>query len=127
LGGFYQITGGVYTSKKNIYRTVAFSISSLPLLLPHLAFAASTTAGVSSIESFIRSVITVIASLAGLVATGFFVVGGFTYITSSGNPRNLEKAKRTLFYSALGLAITVAAFVISDIVTTLATNAFGNS
>jgi hypothetical protein len=127
LGGFYQITGGVYMSKKNIHRTVTFSISSLPLLLPHLAFAASTAAGVSSIESFIRSVITVIASLAGLVATGFFVVGGFTYITSSGNPRNLEKAKRTLFYSALGLAITVAAFVISDIVTTLATNAFGNS
>jgi uncharacterized membrane protein len=83
------------------------------------------TAGVSNVESFIKSIITVLASIAGLVATGFFVVGGFSYITSSGNPEHLDRAKKTILYSAIGLAITIAAFVISNIVTTLATNAFG--
>jgi len=92
-------------------------------LLPQTAFAA--TGDVSSVESFIQSLIQVIAGLAGLVATGFFVVGGFTYITSSGNPEHLDKAKRTIWYSGVGLAITIAAFVLSSIVTTLATNAFG--
>ena len=96
----------------------------MPQVLTHPAFAA--TAGVGQVESFIRSVITVLAGLAGLVATGFFVVGGFTYITSSGNPEQLDKAKRTLTWSATGLAIVIAAFVISNIVTTLATNAFGS-
>lgn len=48
----------------------------LPLVLPGTALAA--TAGVSNVENFIRSIITVFAGLAGLVATGFLVAGGFT-------------------------------------------------
>lgn len=96
----------------------------LPGVLTQSAFAES--GDVSSVEGFIKSVIKVIASLAGLVATGFFVVGGFGYITSSGNPEHLDRSKKTILYSAIGLAITIAAFVISNIVTTLATNAFGS-
>jgi len=96
-----------------------------PIILSSPAFAA-TTGDVSQVEDFIRNVIKVIAGLAGLIATGFFVVGGFTYITSSGNPEQLDKAKRTLTWSAIGLAIVIAAFVISNIVTSLATSAFGS-
>ena len=62
----------------------------LPLVLAEPAAAAP--AGVTNVENFIRSVITVFAGLAGLVATGFFVAGGFTYITSSGNPEQLGMA-----------------------------------
>jgi hypothetical protein len=98
--------------------------SGLPAILTQPAFAA--TGDITSVDTFIKSVITVLAGLAGLVATGFFVVGGFSYITSSGNPEHLDRAKRTITFSALGLAITIAAFVISNIVTTLATNAFGS-
>src|SRR5665213_1018811 len=101
-------------------------VVTLPLLLTSPAFAATANGGVSNVESFIKSVITVLAGLAGLVATGFFVMGGFSYITSSGNPEHLDKAKRTILYSGLGLAITIAAFVLSNIVTTLASNAFGS-
>lgn len=99
-------------------------ISGAPFVLSHPAFAAD--ANITQVENFIRSIIQVVASLAGLIATGFFVAGGFGYITSSGNPERLEKSKHTLIYAAIGLAIVIAAFVISNIVTTLATNAFGN-
>ena len=95
----------------------------LPLVLPGTALAA--TAGVSNVENFIRSIITVFAGLAGLVATGFLVAGGFTYITSSGNPEHLDRGKRTITYALIGLAITIGAFVLSNIVTTLASSAFG--
>lgn len=88
--------------------------------------ASAATADVSQVEDFIRNVIKIIAGLAGLVATGFFVIGGFGYITSSGNPENLDKAKRTLLWSGIGLAIVIAAFVISNIIVTIATNSFGN-
>ena len=91
------------------------------LALPALA----TEANVAQVQTFIRSIIQVIAGLAGLVATGFFVVGGFTYITSSGNIEHLDRAKKTITWSAIGLAITIAAFVISNVVTDLATSAFG--
>ena len=103
--------------------TVLVVALGLPLVLPGTALAA--TAGVSNVENFIRSIITVFAGLAGLVATGFLVAGGFTYITSSGNPEHLDRAKRTITYALIGLAITIGAFVISNIVTTLASSAFG--
>ncbi len=97
----------------------------IPFILSHPTYAASIS-GMPQVQSFIESVIKVLAGLAGLVATGFFVWGGFNYIISSGNPEHLSKAKRTIFFSAIGLSITIAAFVISSIVTSLATNAFGS-
>jgi hypothetical protein len=107
---------------KHIKTYIAIS-AGLPLSLVSPVYAA--TAGISQVQTFLQNTITAVAGLAGLVATGFFVVGGLRYITSSGNPQNLEKAKRTIFFSAAGLAITIAAFVLSNIVSGLATNAFG--
>ncbi len=86
---------------------------------------AQTTGGVSQIQSFIQSVIQVMITLAGLIAVGFFVYGGFGYITSSGNPESLDRSKKTILYSAIGLAIVLGAFVLSSVVTQLATTAFG--
>ncbi len=100
-----------------------FTVALYPLIWNHNIIAAA--ANVGQIDSFIRSVITALTGIAGLVATGFFVLGGFKYITSSGNPHNLEHAKRTIVFSALGLAITIAAFVLSNIVTSMASSAFG--
>lgn len=96
------------------------------LSVPTVAFA-QATGGVSQIQTFIQSVIQVLITLAGLVSVGFFVWGGFGYITSSGNPEALDKAKKTILYSAIGLAIVLGAFVLSNVVTQLATTAFGGS
>jgi Type IV secretion system pilin len=96
----------------------------IPLFMSHPAFA--DPAGVTQVESFMQSVIQALAGLAGLVATAFIMIGGFGYITSSGNPARLEKAKRTLLHSGVGLVIVIGAFVISSIITSLATKAFGS-
>lgn len=110
-------------TRKNL-RVIAVLVAiGAPFIYAHPVLAA--TGDVSNVENFIRSIIQVLAGLAGLVATGFFVVGGFHYITSSGNPEHLDKAKKTLLWSSIGLAITIGAFVLSNIITTLATNAFG--
>ncbi len=96
------------------------------LMVPSVAFA-QTAGGVSQIQTFIQSVIQVLITLAGLVSVGFFVWGGFGYITSSGNPESLDRSKKTILYSAIGLAIVLGAFVLSNVVTQLATTAFGGS
>jgi hypothetical protein len=108
-------------NSKKLQAVTALIVIGTPWLIGGSALAASGSVG--QIESFIQSVI---QAIAGLVATGFFVLGGFRYITSSGNPEHLERAKRTIMFSATGLAITIAAFVLSNIVTGLATSAFGN-
>ena len=109
--------------KLNVVGKILFLAIGLTVLIAHPVLAAD--GNVAQVENFIKSIIKVVAGLAGLIATGFFVFGGFVYITSSGNPERLEKAKHTLLYSGIGLAIVIAAFVISNIVTELATSAFG--
>ena len=98
----------------------------LVLSPPALAQAAGGQ-GVEQINTFITNIIKIIASLAGLIATGFFIVGGLSYITSSGNPAALQRAKRTIVFAALGLIITIAAFALTGVISTIATQAFGNS
>jgi TRAP-type C4-dicarboxylate transport system permease small subunit len=85
----------------------------------------AATADVTSIQTFIKSVIQILVTLAGLVAAGFFVWGGVGYITSSGNPESLDRAKKTILYSAIGLAVVLGAFVLTNVISDLATTAFG--
>ena len=78
--------------------------------------ATTPTADISGVSNFMRAIINALAGLAGLVATGFFVIGGLSYITSSGNPMALERAKRTILFAAFGLLITIAAFSLAGII-----------
>jgi len=109
---------------KKVITLSAVLLTSLLASTPAFAQTA-TTGGVSQIQTFIQSVIQVMITLAGLIAVGFFIWGGFGYITSSGNPEKLDQSKKTVIYSAFGLAIVLGAFVLSSIVTQLATAAFG--
>ena len=80
---------------------------------------------VTKVENFASNVIQVLVTIAGLLAAGFFVVGGISYITSSGNPEHLDRAKKTIIYSGVGLAVAIGAFVLSNIVSQLANVSFG--
>lgn len=100
------------------------------ILLVALLFIASPvyaqSADVTKVQTFIESVIQVLITLSGFVAAGFIVWGGVGYITSSGNPEALEKSKKTILYSAIGLTLVLGAYVVSNIVSQLATSAFGS-
>jgi len=85
----------------------------------------AAAADVTKIETFIKSIIQILVTIAGLVAAGCFVYGGIGYITSSGNPELLDRSKKTILYSAIGLAVVLGAFVLTNIVSDLATGAFG--
>lgn len=100
------------------------SLALTALIVATPAFA--QTADVSKVQNFIQNVIQIFVTLAGAVAAGFFVWGGFRYITSSGNPEALDGAKKTIMYSAVGLAVVLGAFVISNIVSQVAGSAFGS-
>jgi len=106
--------------KKSIIATsllITFFVAASPVL--------AQSGDVGKIQTFIQNVIQVLVTLSGLVAAGFFVWGGVGYITSSGNPESLEKSKKTILYSAIGLTIVLGAFVLSNVVSDLATTAFG--
>lgn len=106
-------------------KTIIFQILLLTFFLTASPVFAQS-ADVDKVTTFIQSVIQVLVTLSGFVAAGFIVWGGVGYITSSGNPENLEKSKKTILYSAIGLTLVLGAFVISNIVSQLATSAFGS-
>ena len=103
---------------------IAFSsLAITALIFASPVYAAS--ADVTKIETFIKSIIQVLVTIAGLISAGFFVWGGVGYITSSGNPETLDRSKKTILYSAIGLAVVLGAFILTNIVSDLATGAFG--
>ncbi len=92
-------------------------------LIPSPAFAQA--ADIAKIQNFLTNIIQIMVTLAAVLAGVFFVFGGIRYITSTGSPDALDQAKKTLLYSAVGLAVSVGALVISNIVQQVAQNAFG--
>ncbi|MCY4088771.1 MAG: TrbC/VirB2 family protein [Candidatus Saccharibacteria bacterium] len=103
---------------------VGITLSSWFLSSPEVL--AQTSQGVEQVNNFIENLIKIVAGIAGLIATGFFVLGGLSFITSSGNPVALEKAKKTLVFASLGLVIVIGAFALSGIINDLAVETFGS-
>ncbi len=61
---------------------------------------------------FLGNIINAAAILAGVATVFFIVIAGIRYITSGGDPSNVAKARGTLTYAIIGLAVIVMAFVI---------------
>lgn len=57
----------------------------------------------------------VIAAL-GIVAVVVIIIGGVSYMTSSGDAGKVKKAKDTILYGVIGLVICVLAFAIVNFV-----------
>ena len=112
-----------HTMLAGFLSVILFITLGMLVSLPEQALAQGTEE-VAKVENFISNIINAIAGLAGLIATGFFVLGGFKYMTSSGNPDKLERSKRTLVYSGFGLAITIGAVMLTNLVSSVSTNAF---
>jgi hypothetical protein len=67
-------------------------------------------------EVLVTNLIQWVIGTAGIVAAIFVVVGGVTYITASGDPTKVQKAKTTIIYALIGLAIVGLAEVITAFV-----------
>lgn len=82
-----------------------------------LSFMADASSAASVMHSYVTPVIRTLCALASLVSIFFLVYGGINYITSSGNPENLQHAKRIIRNSLIGLLIVLAAGVLTAILT----------
>jgi hypothetical protein len=55
------------------------------------------------------AVVEILLRIAGLVAVGFTIYGGFRYMTSQGEPENLKRAQGTIINALVGLVIAMLA------------------
>ena len=67
-------------------------------------------------DSIFTNAIQWVIGISGLVSVIFIVIGGFGYMTSGGDPNKLQKAKSTIMYALIGLAIVGLAEIIVSFV-----------
>ncbi|GAA4132289.1 pilin [Actinomadura keratinilytica] len=79
------------------------------LAVPGIAEAGTRLAEVASLQEVITNLRDVIVGLLVGLATLFATIGGVRYILAGGDPGEVEAAKRTLRYAAIGYGVAVLA------------------
>lgn len=77
--------------------------------------------------TMVTNLIQWVVGMAGVVAVIFIVVGGWGYITASGDPTKLQKAKSTIMYALIGLVIVALAEVLTAFIANLVQDANDNA
>ena len=75
-----------------------------------------TGANNDALQPAIEGILNGIIAVCGLIAVVFVVIGGINYMTSSGDPGKIEKAKKTILYACIGLVIAALAFAIVNFI-----------
>lgn len=103
---------------KNLLRKLAIVLSFTPMgalaldagnCPPDLRGTASCPSG--GLKEVITTISNTILLLVGVVAVLFLILGGFQYVTSGGNPEQVNKAKNTILYAIIGIVAALIAYV----------------
>lgn len=123
---------------------IMIAILAIPLLasvafLPHPVFALSGSSGCGSgtgkienpdeahllpyctFKDLLTKIVQIFLEVAGAVAVIFLMIGGFQYLSSRGNEDAMEKAKKTITSSVIGIVLIVMAFAIVSIINNILT------
>ena len=68
------------------------------------------------LPNVIINILNAIIGVAGIISVIWIIIGGVTYMTSSGDPNKTKKARDTILYACIGLIICVLAFTIVNFV-----------
>ena len=63
-------------------------------------------------ENVVLNILKVVIAILGTVAVIFIIIGGVGYMTSSGDAGKVKKARDTILYAVIGLAICALSFAI---------------
>lgn len=66
----------------------------------------------SDLEVVFSNVVRAILALAGIVLFITLLIGGFKFITSGGDPKAIDAAKKTLTFAIAGMVLVASAFLI---------------
>lgn len=70
----------------------------------------------ATVTETLQAVINILLFIAGIAAVLVIVVSGFRFVTSNGDAGAVSKAKNSIIYATIGLAITVMAYAIVNFI-----------
>lgn len=69
-----------------------------------------------TVDSTLKNIIDFLLMVAGLLAVVMIIVSGIKIMTSAGDSNKFAAGKKTLLYAVIGLAVSVSAFAIVNLV-----------
>lgn len=69
-------------------------------------------ATLKGLEGLFGNLVSGLLSFAAIALFIMLLIGGFKYLTSGGDPKNLESAKATLTYAIIGMVLLALTFLI---------------
>jgi cytochrome bd-type quinol oxidase subunit 2 len=93
-------------------------------LIPTAIFASTATKNIcdganisgncntTSLNASVAGITETLLTVAGAVAVIIIIVGGLTYITSSGDSSRIKQAKDIILYAVIGLIVAILAYAI---------------
>ncbi|MBI5004834.1 MAG: hypothetical protein HZC04_01450 [Candidatus Lloydbacteria bacterium] len=110
--------------KNNTINRVFWSAMYVALFLPTIiALANSPGSGsnalpnpiaASTFQELIQKMLKVVIDIGVPVATLFIIYSGFLFVKAQGNPEKLKEAKETFFWTIVGTAVLLGAWVLAQ-------------
>lgn len=69
-----------------------------------------------NLTNSVTNILNAVIAVLGLVCVVVMIIGGVTYMTSSGDAAKVKKAKDTILYGLIGLVVCVLAFALVNFV-----------
>ena len=70
----------------------------------------------TDLKTSVTGILNAVIGVLSFVCVVVIIIGGVTYMTSSGDAGKVKKAKDTILYGVIGLAVCVLAFAIVNFV-----------
>ena len=68
------------------------------------------------IWTIVLNIIEVMLQIVGYISVAFIITGGFKYITSTGTPDDIVKARKTILNAVVGLVLSIFSVAIVNLV-----------
>ena len=69
----------------------------------------NTPAGGATVESTVKTLVSIFSWVVGVISIVMVIVGGFQYVTSGGDSGKVTTAKNTIMYALIGIVIVALA------------------
>lgn len=66
----------------------------------------------ASVGQLVRTIITILSWIVGIISIFMMIIGGLKFITSNGNAQSISSARSTVIYALVGVAVAVVAQVL---------------
>jgi len=70
----------------------------------------------TSLQTLLGNIANTLIFIVGAVSVIMIIIGGFRYVISNGDQKNITAAKDTILYAVIGLLVAIASYAISHFV-----------